>query len=130
MNFVVIVGRLTKDIELKKTMSGSAFANFNVAVNRSYKNEKGEKETDFINCVVWNKQAENLSLYCKKGSQIGVEGSIQTRNYEDKEGRKVYVTEVFVKSVTFLESKNSEKTNNVNQGDIDNFDIGDEELPF
>ena len=110
INNVVLVGRLTKDPELKQTSSGIYFSNFTLAVNRSFKNDSGETEADFINCIVWRNQAENLCKYMKKGSQIGVEGRIQTRSYETEEGMR-YITEVVANSITFLESKN-EKTDN------------------
>lgn len=114
MNKVILVGRITKDPELKKTMSGSAFVNFSIAVNRTYTNNNGEREADFVNCVIWNKQAENLSMYVGKGSLIGVEGRIQTRNYEDKDGRRVYVTEVYVENVQFLETRRNDNAQNNN----------------
>lgn len=110
INNVVLVGRLTKDVELKKTASGISYTNFTLAVNRSFKNEQGETEADFINCVVWRNQAENLCKYMRKGSQIGVEGRIQTRSYETEEGMR-YITEVVANSITFLENK-AEKTDN------------------
>ena len=110
INNVVLVGRLTKDPELKQTSSGIYFSNFTLAVNRSFKNDSGETEADFINCIVWRNQAENLCKYMKKGSLIGVEGRIQTRSYETEEGMR-YITEVVANSITFLESKN-EKTDN------------------
>ena len=109
MNKAILVGRLTKDPELKMTENTKReVCQFTIAVNRPYTNEDGERKADFINCVVWDKLAENLSKYQKKGNQVAVEGRIQTRNYEDKDGKKVYVTEVFVSNVTFLDSKGSE----------------------
>ncbi|HLR64440.1 MAG TPA: single-stranded DNA-binding protein [Pseudogracilibacillus sp.] len=107
LNRVVIVGRLTRDPDLRYTPNGIAVANFNVAANRPYKNQQGEQEADFINCVIWRKPAENLATYMKKGSLIGVEGRIQTRSYENQEGKMVYVTEVLADNVQFLESRNS-----------------------
>src|SRR5699024_1763467 len=107
LNRVVIVGRLTRDPDLRYTPNGIAVANFNVAANRPYKNQQGEQEADFINCVIWRKPAENLATYMKKGSLIGVDGRIQTRSYENQEGKMVYVTEVLAESVQFLESRNA-----------------------
>ena len=105
MNSTQLVGRLTKDIDLKFTESGTAVGNFTLAVNRSFKNEQGEREADFINCVIWRKAAENLAQFTRKGSQIGIEGRIQTRNYENNQGQRVYVTEVVVNNFHLLESK-------------------------
>ena len=105
MNRTVLVGRLTKDVELKYTQNGKAVANFTLAVNRSFKNAQGETEADFIMCQSWGKQAENLANYMGKGSQIGVDGRIQTRNYEGQDGKRVYVTEVVADNVQFLEPK-------------------------
>lgn len=98
INNVVLTGRLTKDIELRRTTSGKVCTSFTLAVNRN------KQETDFINCVAWNNWAELLEKYTRKGSQIGVEGRIQTRNYDDKNGKKIYVTEVLANKITFLES--------------------------
>lgn len=97
INNVVLTGRLTKDIELRRTTSGKTCTSFTLAVNRN------KQETDFINCVAWDKLAELLERYTHKGSQIGVEGRIQTRNYDDRNGKKVYITEVLVNSISFLE---------------------------
>lgn len=107
MNRVVLVGRLTKDPELRYTPNGVPVATFTLAVNRTFTNQQGERETDFINCVVWRRQAENAANYLKKGNLAGVDGRIQTRNYEAQDGRRVYVTEVLAESVQFLEPKNS-----------------------
>src|SRR5699024_3813871 len=107
MNRVVLVGRLTRDPDLRYTASGVAVANFTVAANRPFRNQQGEQEADFINCVVWRKTAENLANYMKKGSMIGVDGRIQTRSYEDKDGKMVYVTEVVAETIQFLESLGS-----------------------
>src|SRR5699024_9998343 len=105
MNRTILVGRLTKDPELRYTANGVAVANFTLAVNRNFKNKQGEQEADFINCIVWQKPAENAANYLKKGSLAGVDGRIQTRNHENNEGRRVYVTEVVAESVQFLEPK-------------------------
>ena len=105
INTVVLTGRLTRDIELKYTGNGTAVANFSLAVNRKFANQQGEREADFINCVIWRKSAENLANFTHKGSLIGVEGSLQTRIYNDNDGKTVYITEVLCNSFTLLESK-------------------------
>lgn len=106
MNRVDLVGRVTRDIELRYTeTSKRPVVQTNVAINRTYTNQDGEREADFINVVIWDKQAENFAKYCKKGYLVGVEGRIMTRNYDDKDGKKVYVTEVVANRVEFLESK-------------------------
>ncbi len=105
LNRVVLVGRLTRDPDMRYTPNGVAVANFTLAVNRTFSNRQGEREADFINCVVWQKQAENVANYLKKGSLAGIDGRIQTRSYDNNEGRRVYVTEVVAESVQFLEPK-------------------------
>ena len=117
MNKAILVGRLTKDPELKMTENTKReVCQFTIAVNRPYTNEDGERKADFINCVVWDKLAENLAKYQHKGNQIAVEGRIQTRNYDDKDGKKVYVTEIFVSNITFLDSKGSnDSVNNLEE---------------
>lgn len=107
MNRVVLVGRLTKDPDLRHTPAGVPVCTFTLAVNRPFSNQQGERETDFINCVVWRKPGENAAKFLKKGSMAGVDGKIQTRNYEGQDGKRVYVTEVLGESVQFLESKNA-----------------------
>ena len=108
MNKVILIGRLTRDPELRTTPSGTATTSFTIAVDRTFVNQQtGQREADFINCVAWRKQAENISRYCFKGTQVAVEGRIQTRNYEAQDGTKRYVTEVICDNVTFLGSKNS-----------------------
>lgn len=105
MNAVTLIGRLTKEVELKFTSNGNAVGTFTLAVNRNFTKDSGEREADFINCVVWRKAAENLANFTRKGSQIGVEGRIQTRNYENQQGQRVYVTEVLVSNFHLLEPK-------------------------
>jgi len=105
LNRVVLVGRLTRDPELRYTPNGVAVAQFTLAVNRPFTNQQGEREADFINCVVWRRQAENVANYLKKGSLAGVDGRLQTRSYDGQDGRRVYVTEVVAESVQFLEPK-------------------------
>lgn len=147
LNRTVLVGRLTKDPDLRYTPNGVAVANFTLAVNRPFKQD-GQQQADFINCVTWRKQAENLANYMKKGSQIGVDGKLQTRTYEAQDGKTVFVTEVLADSIQFLESKskssnNSSKQSNNNyqssnssnepdpfQGVGDPIDIQDDDLPF
>lgn len=114
INRTILVGRLTKDPDLKYTAQGTPVANFTLAVNRPFSNQQGEKETDFINIVVWRKQAENAANYLKKGNLAGVDGRIQTRNYEGQDGKRIYVTEVLAESVQFLESKGSQGQGNTN----------------
>ena len=105
MNKAILIGRLTKDPELRTTPTGRNVCQFSIAVNRTYTGVNGEREADFINCVVWDKQAENLVKYQKKGNQIAVDGRIQTRNYDDKDGKKVYVTEILASNISFLDAK-------------------------
>ncbi|EAD0725604.1 single-stranded DNA-binding protein [Listeria monocytogenes] len=112
INRVVLVGRLTKNPELRYTPSGVAVATFTLAVNRTFANQQGEREADFINCVVWRKPAENVANFLKKGSMAGVEGRVQTRNYEGNDGKRVYVTEIVAENVQFLEPRNSHGANN------------------
>ncbi|OZU89452.1 single-stranded DNA-binding protein [Virgibacillus indicus] len=107
LNRVVLVGRLTKDPDLRYTPNGVAVANFTIAVNRPFSNQQGNRDADFINCVVWRRPAENLANYMKKGSMIGVDGRLQTRTFEGQDGKTVFVTEVVADSVQFLESKGS-----------------------
>ena len=105
MNKVFLIGRLTKDPELRYTSSNVAVATFSVAVNRNFTNQAGEREADFINIVVWRKQAENCKNYLNQGSQVAIDGRIQTRNYDDQNGQKRYVTEVVADNVQFLDTK-------------------------
>ncbi|MDR7000018.1 single-stranded DNA-binding protein [Neobacillus niacini] len=118
MNRVVLVGRLTKDPELRYTPSGVAVATFTLAVNRQFSNQQGEREADFINCVVWRKPAENVANFLKKGSLAGVDGRVQTRNYEGQDGKRVYVTEVVAESVQFLEPRNASGGGSRNDNDL------------
>lgn len=143
INRVILVGRLTKDPELRYTPNGVAVCTFTLAVNRPFTNQQGERDVDFINCVTWRKTAENLANYQKKGNLIGIEGRIQTRSYEGVDGKRRYITEVIAESVQFLEPKKDEKTNQQSQqkpqmaGGLDSFfndsetvDIDDSNLPF
>lgn len=120
MNKVILIGRLTKDPELRYTGSNRAVTQITVAVNRTFANQNGEREADFINVVIWDKQAENVAKYLTKGRLVAVEGRIQTRNYDNNEGKKVYVTEVVALSVQFLESKGSNTNVNNSSNPFDN----------
>ena len=122
MNKVFLIGRLTRDPELRYTGNNTAVASFTVAVNRTYTNQAGEREADFINVVVWRRQAESVKNYLSQGSQVAVEGRIQVRNYDDQNGQRRYVTEIVADSVEFIGSRrdnnNSQgpSTNNYNSG--------------
>ncbi len=115
LNKVVLIGRLTTKPELRYTGSNLPFTRFSLAVNRSFNNSQGQREADFINIVVWRKQAENVCNYLNKGSLVAIDGRIQTGSYDDQNGNKRYTTEVVADSVTFLESKNqaSNSSNNM-----------------
>ena len=135
MNRAIIIGRLTKDPESRTTSSGIASTTFTVAVNRPFTSQNGEREADFLNCVAWRKQAENIAKYCTKGSQVAVEGRIQTRTYDAQDGSKRYVTEIIADNVTFLGSKggssmpsnNYEGNNNSNSSkDIQTTDLNND----
>lgn len=108
INQVTLVGRLTKDPELKFTSEGTAVTNITLAVNRKYRKNQGERYADFVQCTLWRKIAENTVNYCRKGSILGIVGRIQTRHYDNQEGRRVYVTEVVADSVRFLGGRPSE----------------------
>lgn len=105
INNVVLVGRLTKDIDLRYTGSGTAVGTFTLAVNRQFTNQAGEREADFINCVIWRKSAENFANFTRRGALVGITGRIQTRHYEGNDGKRVYVTEVVADNFTLLEPK-------------------------
>lgn len=143
INNTVLIGRLTKDADLRYTPSNVAVATFTLAVNRNFKNENGDREADFINCVMWRQQAENLANWAKKGALIGVTGRIQTRSYDNQQGQRVYVTEVVAEQFQLLESRNSQGqsqgqkrqaqqetpdfSRNANGNPLD---ISDDDLPF
>ncbi|UTX64455.1 single-stranded DNA-binding protein [Streptococcus constellatus] len=137
INNVVLIGRLTRDVELRYTPSNVAVATFNLAVNRNFKNQDGEREADFINCVMWQKSAENLANWTRKGMLIGITGRIQTRSYENQQGQRVYVTEVVADNFQLLESRDK----SANHSSMDEqmppafensqpMDISDDDLPF
>ena len=154
INNVTLVGRLTKDTDLRYTSGGTAVGTFTLAVNRQFTNQAGEREADFINCVIWRKSAENFANFTRRGSLVGITGRIQTRNYEGNDGKRVYITEVVADNFTLLEPKQTteqrprestrerqqeQKRNNYN--DFNNtpdpfgshgesIDISDDDLPF
>ena len=150
INNVVLVGRLTKDPDLRYTANGTGVATFTLAVNRNFTNQDGNREADFINCVIWRKSAETLANYAHKGTLLGVTGRIQTRSYENQQGQRIYVTEVVAENFQLLESKgtnqqhkNNESNNsngsqpanrNNNQSDDpfsgSSIDINNDDLPF
>ena len=105
INSVVLVGRLTRDPELRYTPSGAAVASFTVAIDRRFTNQQGQREADFINCVMWRKAAENFANFTHKGSLVGIEGRIQTRSYENQQGQRVYVTEVLAENFSLSSFK-------------------------
>ncbi len=115
MNKVFLIGRLTRDPELRYTGNNTAVATFSIAVNRPFTSQSGEREADFINIVVWRKQAENVKNYLAQGSQVAIDGRIQTRNYDDQNGNKRYVTEVVADNVEFLGSKRTEGSSMPNE---------------
>ncbi|WP_430601469.1 single-strand DNA-binding protein [Enterococcus sp. AZ089] len=138
MNSVNLVGRLTKEVDLKYTPNGNATGTFILAVNRNYTNANGEREADYIRCAIWRKAAETLAKYTGKGSLIGINGRLQTRSYQNQQGQTMYVTEVLVTDFYLLESKevNEQRakaiTNNqVEQSTFENdVQISDSDLPF
>lgn len=130
MNKVTLIGRLTKDPEVRATNSGNNVATFSLATNRKYKNAEGERLSDFHNIVAWNKLAELIEKYCSKGEMIAITGEIQTRSYEAKDGSKRYITEIIADSVEFLTPKGA-KIKASGDGIPEGFtEINDEELPF
>ena len=136
MNRFIGVGRLTKDPEFRTTPNGVSVTTFTIAVNRTFTNAQGEREADFINCVTFRKQADNVNKFLTKGSLAGVEGRIQTRSYENNEGRRIFVTKVVCDSVQFLDTKNNNGNNNRQQTEQTQqekpFDNGNDfpDLPF
>lgn len=129
INQVALTGRLTKDIELKYTQSGNAVASFILAVNRRFVNQQGQRETDFINCVLWRKNAENLANFAHKGSLIGIEGSLQTRSYIDSDNKKIYITEVLCNAFTLLETK-TQSNEQVTSKNQEILEMQPNDLPF
>ena len=148
LNRVCLVGRMTKNPELRRTANGTAVATFALAVNRTFKTNDGQ-DADFINCVVWKRTAENVYQYCNKGSLVSLDGRIQTRTYENSQKQRIYVTEVIGETISFLESKNKRENNQQNAPVItsqnntaiadhtdihdefdDSFDIMEEDIQF
>lgn len=129
MNKVILIGRLTRDPELRYTSSNIPVATFSLAVDRTFSNQNGERETDFINIVVWRKQAENCKNYINQGSQVAVEGRIQTRNYEDQNGQKRYVTEVVADNVQFLDTKAAREQRANNSNNVNPYNLSESEAP-
>ncbi len=130
MNKVLLVGRLTTKPELRYTGSNLPYTRFSVAVNRTFTNASGERETDFINVVVWRKQAENVCNYLNKGSLVAVEGRIQTGSFTDKDGNTRYTTEVAAESVSFLESKSQGQTRSNDSGPSYSAPVNVDDNPF
>lgn len=141
INSVTLVGRMTKDAELRYTPNNQAVATFSLAVKRNFKSQNGEREADFINCVIWRQQAENLANWAKKGALIGITGRIQTRSYENQQGQRVYVTEVVANDFQLLESRKDREagqSQGYSQPDFSRqepmntnpMDISDDDLPF
>ena len=137
LNSTCLVGRLTKDAELRYTTNNQAVATFTLAVNRNFKSQNGEREADFINCVIWRQQAENLANWCKKGALIGITGRIQTRSYENQQGQRVYVTEVVADNFQLLEFNKQNNQGHSQENSQPDFsqqaepmDILDSDLPF
>lgn len=140
LNSTVLVGRLTDNAELRYTPNNQAVATFRLAVNRNFKGQDGKREADFINCVIWRQQAENLANWAKKGALIGIVGRIQTRSYENQQGQRVYVTEVVAENFQLLESQkergnqpqaNSQPDFRRNETmNANTMDISDDDLPF
>ncbi|WP_125711751.1 single-stranded DNA-binding protein [Companilactobacillus kedongensis] len=153
INRTVLVGRLTRDPEIRHTQGGTAVASFTLAVNRQFTNSQGEREADFVNCVIWRNAAENFAKFTSKGSLVGIDGRLQTRNYENKQGNRVYVTEVVVDNFSLLESRNDNSSDNTHDntnqapshnqsnnsntnmsdpfaGNSEPMDISDDSLPF
>lgn len=136
INNVVLIGRLTRDVDLRHTPQNQVVGQFTLAVNRNFKNQNGEYDADFINCVIWGKSAENFANWAKKGNLVGINGRVQTRNYENQQGQRVYVTEVVAENFQLLEKRN----NSANQNSMaeqmppsfagDPMDIKDDDLPF
>ena len=135
INNVTLIGRLTRDAELRYTPSNIATAQFNIACNRNFKNANGEYDADFINCVMWREQAERFCNWTKKGMLVGITGRIQTRSYEGNDGKRVYVTEVVAENFQVLEKRdNTANQNSMTEQMPPSFasqmDITDDKLPF
>ena len=126
MNKVILIGRTTKQIELRTTTTGTSVANFSLAVTRNFKNAMGEYESDFFNCIAFGKLAETISKYVNKGDKLGVEGRLQARSYQNSEGKNVYVTEVIIENIEFLQAKRKEELEEIKEANNDPFaDFGE-----
>ncbi len=147
MNKIELIGRLTADPELRYNSTNVAYSRFNIAVNRNFLNQDGERDADFISCVAWRKTAELICEYFKRGSQIGIDGRLQTGSYEREDGSKVYTSDVIVENITFLDKKKDgrpepelaeppreedtvEEENNPYADFGEQIEISDEDLPF
>ena len=136
MNVFNGIGRLTKDVDLRYSQSGTAVARFSIAINRPFKNQNGEQEVDFINCIAFGKRAETIAQYVKKGHRIGITGSIMTGNYVNKEGQRVYTTDINVSDFTFLENRQKSQKPTQQQAqqqmmpDAEPFEVTDDSFPF
>ena len=137
INNVVLIGRLTRDPELRYTPSNVAVATFSLAVNRNFKNQAGDYEADFISCIMWRQQAENFANWLKNGALVGITGRIQTRSYDNQQGQRVYVTEVVAESFQILEKKDNSANNASMENQIppsfektNPMDISDDDFPF
>ena len=152
LNKVILIGRTTRDVDFRRTASGTPVATFTLALDNRFVLKDGKPTTDFINCVAWNRTAETMDKYVKKGMMIAVEGRIQTRNYENKDGNRVYVTEVVCENMRILESRGSNsgsnyledyepdnggyqrddgsESENIDSSDGVDFDISEDDLPF
>lgn len=134
MNKVILIGRLTRDPEMRTTASGMNVTRFSIAVNRTYQDQNGERGVDYINCVAWRKQAENIAKYCTKGTQVAVDGRIQTGSYDAQDGSKRYTTDIVCDNVTFLGSKGDNNggtynNNNNYNAPSDSFNEPDTNMP-
>ena len=125
MNKVFLIGRLTRDPELRYTSSNLPVATFSLAVNRNFTSQSGEREADFINILVWRKQAENVKNYLTQGSQVAIDGRIQTRTYDGEDGKKRYITEVVADNVQFLDTKSARESMNTSTQDVTPSDFSD-----
>ena len=131
MNKVILIGNLTKDPEISTTTSGVSVCRFTIAISRKYANSEGERETDFINIVVWRTLADNCHKFLKKGSKVGIVGNIQSRSYDATDGSKRYVTEVIAEEVEFITTKSSDVADKKDSSDVAKLEtIDDEGLPF
>ena len=131
MNKFLCICRLTKDVELNTTNNGTAVAKFSIAVDRKFKDQDGNKQTDFFNCVAWKSLAETLGKFCKKGSKIFLSGEVQNRSYEDSSGTKKYITEIIANEVEFLDSKKDSNDNEEKQSTTIKIEpVDDSDLPF